>query len=99
MALELNSIGGTNYLSTLTSTLLTDTSVLVGALREEQIKAGIVAKQFDKATSAGATVPSTVSDKLAVAKCLTHVPGGMQTLRQIELLLTCKLGVHKSYPQ
>lgn len=99
MVLELAAIGGTDYTSTMTSTLNTDTTSLLGALREDQIKAGFIAKQFDFATAAGASVPATLKLKLDAINCLKHVPGGFQTLRQMELLLMCKLGVHRAYPQ
>ena len=94
---QLAAIGGTDYRSTLTTTLLTDAAG--PPTSDDEIMAATIAVAFANATSAGATVPTTLDDKLAEIKGLIHVNGGMQTLKRTNLLLNCKLGRAKAYVQ
>lgn len=96
MALELAAIGGTDYTSELTGTLLE--AAACRYTKDERI-AALIARQFANAEAAGATVPADIDDKVAAIACLEHVPGGMDKLEQIYLLLFCALGVHKDYVQ
>lgn len=95
--LELAAIGGTDYTNALKTDLQTDSAC------PPQNRADIMAAQvnvaFNNAADAGASIPATVSDALSLAACLQYVPGGVERLQRIDLLLNCKLGVHKSYPQ
>lgn len=95
--LELAAIGGTNYISVLTSTLLTDTAC--PTVLPDRVRAANIRIAFNNAASAGATVPTTIQDKMAVMKCLTHLPGGQLKLDQIAMWLNCKLGRGMAYPQ
>ena len=95
--LELAAIGGTDYRSTLKTTLQTDTAC--PPITDPEILAANVNVAFNNAAAAGASVPATVSDALTLAACLQYVPGGVERLQRIDLLLNCKLGVHKAYPQ
>ena len=94
MAAELNAIGGTNYLSTLTTTLVSDANIFQN-LHNEHIAAAHLAIAFNNANAAGAG--------LAVAAAPTLVKHLQAcTPRQLELaelLLRCKLGRAKAYPQ
>jgi hypothetical protein len=96
MVLELDAIGGTDYTDELTGTLLEDAAC--DFTKDERV-AGLIARQFANAIAAGASVPDTVDDKVEAIACLEHVPGGMDKLEQIYLLLFCRLGVHKAYVQ
>lgn len=95
--LELAAIGGTDYSAVLTSTLITDALQLVCGINEEQREAAYVNIAFLNATTAGASVPATLALKMDAVKCLAHVP--LETMQKMDLLLTCKLGVHKAYDQ
>lgn len=96
MVLELAAIGGTDYREEMTDQLLIDAAC---RFTQDERVAGLIARQFANATAAGATVPDDLDDKVAAIKCLEHVPGGMDKLEQIYLLLFCKLGVSKAYVQ
>jgi hypothetical protein len=96
-ALELAAIGGTNYLSVLTTTLISDSAC--PPVTEDDLMAYRVHLAFVRATAAGATVPSLINDKIAAMNCLRSVPGGLIQLEKLLNTLECKLGVHKSYPQ
>lgn len=99
-ALELAAIGGTNYLTTLTTTLMTDSACPGNQQNiEDLIAAATIRLAFSKAVTAGATVPVGIQAKVAITKCLTHVPGGMLRLEAADLWLNCKLGRHAAYPQ
>lgn len=95
--LELAAIGGTDYTAVLKTTLQTDTAC--PPMDDDAMLAALLVIQFNNATAAGASVPDTLADKMAAATCLQYVPGGVERLKRIALLLTCKLGVHKDYVQ
>ena len=97
MVLELDALGGTDYTTELTGDLLEDTKM--PPTLPNEVDAAHVAIAFDRADTAGASVPATLNEKLAVVKGLIHVPGGCERLDQIALYLECKLGVHKTFPQ
>jgi hypothetical protein len=96
MAKELAAIGGTNYNSTLSTTLVDD-AVQFGRTMslDDQITAelGILSQN---AVAAGATVATDPNQLMLAIACLKNCPIELNILR---LLLMCKLGVHKSYPQ
>lgn len=96
-ALELAALGGTNYLSSLTTTLLSDAATLACGMGEENRRASKIHLAFVAAAAAGASVPATMNLKQAQINCLVEVD--QKALDEADLLLTCKLGVHKSYPQ
>lgn len=96
-ALELAGIGGTDYTAVLSTTLVKDAVQLVPGITPDEIAAARVNMQFLNATSAGASVPATLAAKMAIIKCLMNLDPA--TLEQADLLLTCKLGVHKAYVQ
>jgi len=95
--LELAAIGGTDYSAALKTTLQSDTAC--PPIDDDAMLAALINIQFNNATEAGATVPETIQTKIAAAACLQYVPGGVERLKRIALLLTCKLGRHESYPQ
>ena len=95
--LELEAIGGTDYTEALKTTLQIDTAC--PPMEDEAMLAALINIQFKNATAAGASVPDTINLKMAAAACLQYVPGGVERLKRIALLLTCKLGVHKAYVQ
>lgn len=97
MALELAAIGGTNYLDTLSTTLITDAVQTVCAITKDQRTAAYISIAFANATTAGASVPATLDLKLDAVKCLATIDP--EEMDKVLLLLTCKLGVHKAYVQ
>lgn len=96
MALELDAIGGTDYVTDLPVTLMEQAACQF--TRDERV-AGLIARQFANAEEAGATVPADINDKVAAIACLEHVPGGMAKLEMAYLWLFCELGRHEDYPQ
>jgi len=97
MALELNAIGGTNYTSSLATTMVSDALTLENGMTTDQVTAALINLGFVRATAAGASVPSDLATKLSNLGLLIEFDD--VTLNKIFLLLTCKLGVHKGYPQ
>jgi hypothetical protein len=95
--LELDAIGGTDYTTALTTTLLTDAASVICGMTPEQRLAARINLAFTNATAAGAEVPSTMKLKLEAISCLVNVDD--ETLDKADLLVTCKLGVHKAYTQ
>jgi hypothetical protein len=47
--------------------------------------------------AAGAPVPDSINAK--IAQCLCFAEFNDQQMDEVDLLLTCALGVHKTYPQ
>ncbi len=100
-AAELAAIGGTNYLSALTTTLLTDSKIF-NTLSNDQLGVGVVGDPFpgvatltisyNNANSAGAALSSniqTLSTAVAGLRMMTD-----RQLAQAYVLLQCKLGKH-----
>lgn len=97
MALELKGIGGTDYTSAMTTTLISDAVTLVGRMDPNQLRIAMLQVQSNNAAASGQSVPSTVNDLNAATKCCFQNQNA--PFDAMELLLLCKLGVHKSYPQ
>jgi hypothetical protein len=97
MVLELAAIGGTDYRDTMTSTLISDTSTLIGRMDDNQRQIALLNILYNNAVASGATTPSSLNEIQAATACCFQsetVP-----FEDIMLLLLCKLGVHKAYPQ
>jgi len=96
-ALQLAAIGGKNYLSALTTALLSDAATLTCGMGEEDRRAARIHLAFVNAAAAGASVPATINLKQAQINCLVEVD--QKALDEADLLLTCALGRAKAYPQ
>lgn len=96
-AYELAGIGGTDYTAVLDTTLVSAAQTLAGFMSCDQVLAAMIQLHFNNATAAGASVPATIALKLAAIDRLVLLDD--KTLENIDLLLTCNLGVHKAYPQ
>lgn len=93
--LELAAIGGTDYASALTTTLLTDAQGMTCRLNEDQIAAAKTNLAFINAAAAGASVPSTLAEKMEIVKCLDDLAQNDPQLTDlVDLFLTCQLGEH-----
>lgn len=98
MILQLQAIGGTDYRgSNLVGTLVTDATQLTCGMRQPDMDAALIHILFTQAAGAGATVPADINAKSAAINCLLNVNPDLMS--RMELLLTCKLGVRKAYPQ
>jgi len=98
---ELQALGGTNYLATLTTTLITDSKVF-NNLSNDQLGVGVVGSPFtgtatlaiayNNAINVGGAPPTT-QDAVgaAIAGLVACNP---RQLAQAYLLLQCKLGRH-----
>jgi hypothetical protein len=82
--------GGTNYLATLSTKLLSDAATMTCGMEQSDRDAAKLLIAFNGATAAGATVPSTVTDKLAACIKLTEATDDQ--LDQALVLLSCRLG-------
>lgn len=96
-ALELAAMGGTDYTAALATTMLSDAAALEIGLSQDERDAARINLAFVNATAAGASVPASLQTKLLNLGLL--VDADDQLLDQADVLLTCKLGVHKAYPQ
>lgn len=99
MVKELAANGGTDYSAVMTSTLISDALALVGRSDRNQRHTGWLNIAYNNAVSAGATVPDAdaLSDINALTGCCFQ--NEQVDFDAIMLLLACKLGVHKDYPQ
>lgn len=95
MAKELAAIGGTDYTSALSTTLVSDATDLFKTMSPDERLTARLSMATQAATNAGATVSSNIQTLMDEIKCLKNVPD----LEACELLLLCKLGYHKHYPQ
>ena len=95
--LELQAIGGTDYRSTLVTTLLSDAVTFAGQADSSQLRTALLAINRNNAVAAGASPQSDPDDLFANVKCLQNVQ--RPKLDNIALMLMCKLGVHKNYTQ
>lgn len=96
MVAELAAIGGTNYLATLNTTLIDDANTLVGMASVDQMRSATLTILQRNAIAAGASVPDTLNGINALTSCCFQSTDQMDN---IMLLLMCKLGTHKLYPQ
>jgi hypothetical protein len=98
MILQLNAIAGTDYRGDAGyKTLQQDAATAAIGMTQEQRDAARIAIDFANAAAAGASVPATLDGKLAVLGAL--VVWDPQAMDQALLLLKCKLGFSKTYPQ
>lgn len=97
MVLELASNGGTDYTATMTTDLIEDAQALTGRMDASQKRQALLNILANNAESAGATVPTTLSEiNEATACCFQSETVDFES---IMLLLLCKLGRHADYPQ
>jgi len=97
MALELAAIGGTDYTSSMTTTLIDDATTLVGRMDPNQRRIAFLQIWRNNAVAAGASVPSTFNDLNEATGCCFQSQN--VDFNAIEMLLLCKLGRAKAYPQ
>lgn len=95
MVKELAAIGGTDYSNALTTTLISDAVTLARTMNLSERRLAIMTIYKNNAVAAGASIPSNSNTLRDNVKCLVNYPD----LKSVELLLLCKLGVHKAYPQ
>lgn len=94
--LQLAAIGGTDYSSAI-ATMNVDANSLSCGFKPDDFAAAELVIASNNATAAGASVPSTKATLAAAVKCLENYTP--EQLRQMQLLLYCKLGQAKAYPQ
>jgi len=98
MLLELAAIGGTDYSGVGgREQMMQDAATLEIGETNDELDAGLISLAFTRATAAGASVPATLALKLAAVPRLPC--NDDMLLKKAFVLLTCKLGVHKAYPQ
>lgn len=97
MVLQLKAIGGTDYTPNQLAQLVQDTESFECGETDDQEDAALTALLSSQATAAGASVPVGVSAQLANIALFRNQTD--DTLNDCMLLLKCKLGVHKAYPQ
>lgn len=95
--LELAAIGGTDYRDTLNSTLITDAVALAQRMDRNQRQIALLNIAWNNAEAAGATMPADANALNALTKCCFQ--SEVVDFEAILILLGCKLGVHKDYPQ
>ena len=102
---HLKAIGGTDYTTTLATTLMTDSNTFVGqavsssdtVANPSDFETASIIIDRNNAVNAGATISSTLS-----ALMTSIAPLSKARERQLDamlLLLQCRLGSHKAYPQ
>ena len=94
--LELAAIGGTDYRNTMKSSLILDAIALVKTMTPDQMRIAALNVARNNAIAAGASVPSSLSALNSATACCFQSTSEMDN---ILLLLDCKLGVSKAYPQ
>ena len=97
MVNELAAIGGTDYTAALGTTLLDDANDLISAMTRDDREVAELSIAFNNAVEAGATLSTDVNTLIEDVRLL--VDASDDQLQQMYLLLLCKLGVHKDYPQ
>lgn len=96
--LQLTAIAGTDYTGdTGFNQLVQDAATLCAGMTPESREDARVAIDFANAATAGASVPATLDLKLAALGQLVALDP--KALDECMLLLLCKLGVSKAYPQ
>lgn len=93
--LELQALGGTDYRSVVASTLIADANCLADNFDLSQYRTATLAVHRNNAVNAGATVPTDPNVLKDAIKCFEDYPDP----KNLILLLLCKLGSHKSFPQ
>lgn len=95
-AKQLAAIGGTNYTADIEG-LNTAADSLTCGMTPDNLDSSELVIEYNNAVAAGASV-NTDKDSLAGdVKCLANYPPNV--LRNMSLLLKCKLGRGKAYPQ
>jgi len=93
--IELRSIGGTDYTTALDQLAIDAQQLEVGGSVDERM-AALINLAFVNAGQ-GTTTYSALQSILG--KIVALLPHSDDMLERMDLLVTCKLGVHKSYPQ
>lgn len=94
MVIELAAIGGANYADRLAA-LLKDAATLCCGMGEPERKAALVQIAFNKAGAAGSRATQAMTQ--TAVNC--YVEATDEQLDEAFVLLSCLLGVNKSYPQ
>lgn len=95
MVKELQALGGTNYSASLNTTLISDAVTLAKTMDKSMRRTALMTIYKNNAIAAGASIPSDSNTLRDNVKCFVYYPD----LNSLELLLLCKLGTHKAYPQ
>lgn len=97
LALALQRIGGTNYTSELTTTLVSAANDIFERATPLQLDQALTTIYYNNAVALGATVSSDIQTLMSNTVGLQAID--MTMLQKMELTLLCKLGVNKAYPQ
>jgi hypothetical protein len=97
LANQLARIGGTNYLSALTTTLVSAANDIFERSTPLQLDQALTTIYYNSAVALGASVSSDIQTLMTNTVGLQSVD--MTMLQKMELTLLCKLGVPKAYPQ
>ena len=95
-AAQLKAIGGKDYTSALSTTLVSD-SACIKTLYPDQRDAIRLAIEFNHANSAGAALSSAINTLMQAIACLKNVDAN--TMEVMDIWLTCQLGYGHAYPQ
>lgn len=95
MVLELAAIGGTDYSTTMTTTLISDAQALVGRMDPNQLRIATLNILRNNAVAAGATVPTDLSEINEATGCCFQ--SASVNFEEIFLFLLCQLGHHAEY--
>lgn len=101
MALQLKGVGGTDYTVAPTSTasgkLLGDANSLAGTMTLDQLANAELTIYALNAIASGATTAEAINVRIQEVKCLENCTDPQ--LEEMYILLLCKLGISKAYPQ
>lgn len=97
MVNELAVIGGGNYTQTLSTTLLTDAAAVFQTMNKNERQVAETSILINNSGQAGAPLTTAINTLMQQIAPLNNAT--MDQLEQIRLLLLCKLGTHKTYPQ
>ena len=95
-ASQLKAIGGTDYTSALSTTLVTDSDCLKTLYPGERDAVRLVIEE-NNANSAGAALSTSINTLMTAIACLQNVDAN--TMEVMEIYLRCQLGQAKAYPQ
>lgn len=95
-ASQLKAIGGTDYTSALSTTLVTDSDCLKTLYPGERDAVRLVIEE-NNANSAGAALSTSINTLMKAIACLQNVDAN--TMEVMEIFLRCQLGRGKAYPQ
>lgn len=97
--LELAAIGGTDYRLTMTTDLIADATELAKTMNPFERRVAAMNIQRNNALAAGSTDPSLTDGISGLNEATGCCFAAFPDFGAINLLLDCKLGVHKAYPQ